>query len=387
MISRIELGKVEGDRFRSCGCNARLPVHGWTITDPVMRVSLDNGLSGVGWSVMAEADARKLLGRRVDELISVDAGGIIDSIALGAEMALWDLLGHMTGQPVYQLLGKSANRDETISAAVYDTSLYFDDIDIESDDEACALLKREAREGWDRGHRHFKMKVGRGAMQWTDAEAGTRRDIAVIKAVREAVGPEATLMIDANNGYNVNLAKRVLTETRGCRLHWLEEPFHEDPITSAHLKQWLRNQGDDLSQVLIADGEGAAAPQLLEYARNGAIDVVQYSAREKGFTFWIRLNEELQTWGCQSAPHNFGSSLSNYATAHLATLLGCFVEWDYAATVGLLGVDSYVLENGRVSIPNKPGFGWKLDDDVFRPTIILQQPTDKDSSVEAINSN
>ena len=64
-------------------------------------------------------------------------------------------------------------------------------------------------------HRSFKIKVGRGARHMP-LEAGTRRDIAVIKAVREAVGPEATIMIDANNGYILNIAKRVLAETADC---------------------------------------------------------------------------------------------------------------------------------------------------------------------------
>ena len=49
-----------------------------------------------------------------------------------------------------------------------------------------------------------------------ELEKGTRRDIAIIRAVRKAVGPDCPIMIDANNGYNLNLAKRVLDETADC---------------------------------------------------------------------------------------------------------------------------------------------------------------------------
>ena len=61
-------------------------------------------------------------------------------------------------------------------------------------------------------------------------QEGTRRDIAVIRAVRETVGPACVVMIDANNGYNLNLSKRVLRETAEDKIFWLEEAFHEDAI-------------------------------------------------------------------------------------------------------------------------------------------------------------
>ena len=62
-------------------------------------------------------------------------------------------------------------------------------------------------------------------------------------------------MLDANNGYNLNLAKHVLAETAGCGIVWLEEPFHEDDVLYRDLRAWLAQH--DLA-VLIADGEGRA---------------------------------------------------------------------------------------------------------------------------------
>ena len=74
-------------------------------------------------------------------------------------------------------------------------------------------------------------------------EAGTRRDIAVVRAVREAVGPEPPIMLDANNGYNFNLARHVLAETADCRVFWLEEAFHEDAALYRELKEWMAREG------------------------------------------------------------------------------------------------------------------------------------------------
>ena len=140
-------------------------------------------------------------------------------------------------------------------APCYDTSLYFDDLHLASDEEAAALIAAEAREGYGRGHRAFKVKVGRGARHMP-LEEGTRRDVAVVRAVREAIGPGVPLMLDANDGYNLNLAKRVLAETANCGVFWLEEPFREDAEPYRDLRAWLERQR---LPVLIADGEGQAA--------------------------------------------------------------------------------------------------------------------------------
>ena len=79
-------------------------------------------------------------------------------------------------------------------------------------------------------------------------------------------------MIDANNGYNLNLAKRALAETAEANIFWLEEAFHEHPLFYEDLRMWL-----DKEQLpaLIADGQGEASPRLLEYARDGLVDVIQ----------------------------------------------------------------------------------------------------------------
>jgi L-alanine-DL-glutamate epimerase-like enolase superfamily enzyme len=193
------------------------------------------------------------------------------------EYPLFDLVASRAGRPVYQLAAMLAGRAAAdlptpFRAPCYDTSLYFDDLHLTDDAAAAALIAAEARQGYERGHRAFKIKVGRGAMHMP-LEAGTRRDIAVVRAVRQAVGPAARLMLDANNGYNLNLARRVLAETADCDVFWLEEAFHEDDMLYRHLKEWMQ---EEKLAVLIADGEGAAAPRLMEWVHEGAVDVVQY---------------------------------------------------------------------------------------------------------------
>jgi len=268
----------------------------------------------------------------------------------------------MAGRPVYELIGDRVEAGAGLRVPCYDTSLYMDDLHLEDDDAAADLIACEALEGAARGHGAFKIKVGRGAMHMP-LEAGTRRDVRVIRAVREAVGPGAPILIDANNGYNVNLAKQVLEETADVGVYWIEEPFHEDGSLYAALKEWMAAQG---IETLIADGEGAASPRLLEWARQGWIDVVQYDIRHPGFTRWLELGPQLDAWGVRSAPHHYGGVYGNYAACHVAPCIERFefAEWDEATVPGL-GASAYGIRAGYVEVPSLPGFGLTLDDELF----------------------
>ncbi|MCW3052635.1 MAG: Mandelate racemase/muconate lactonizing protein, partial [Chthonomonadales bacterium] len=267
-IARVEWGRLEGTRPRPAGSNARLGEHGFQVGVPVARLTTTDGAIGWGRASLNQARAEALCGKSLSELLTADPQTSPLSRAL--EFPLLDLIGQLTGLPVYALFAEEAP-STPLRVRCYDTSLYFDDLHLSDDAAAVDLLVREAQEGWEKGHRAFKIKVGRGARHMP-LEAGTQRDIAIIRAIRAAVGPEAPLMIDANNGWNLNLTKRVLEETADCHIHWMEEAFHEDPVLYRDLKEWLHTRGID---TLIADGEGDAAPALVNWAREGLIDVLQ----------------------------------------------------------------------------------------------------------------
>jgi L-alanine-DL-glutamate epimerase-like enolase superfamily enzyme len=262
---------------------------------------------------------------------------------------------------VARFAGSDAPREAPI-VRCYDTSLYFDDLHLEGHEAGAALIADEARQGWDRGHRAFKMKVGRGARHMP-TDAGLARDIAAIRAVRDAIGPDCPLMIDANNGYTLNQAKHVLSETGNCNLFWLEEAFHEDPVLYRDLRAWLDHEG---LQCQIADGEGLAATPLLDWARDGMVQVIQYDIFSHGLTEWMRLGPILASWGVSVAPHHYGAHLGNYVSGHLAPAAPtfAFVEWDTCETPGV-DASAYAVEDGTVRLPDAPGFGVHLDDEAF----------------------
>lgn len=370
-IVRVDWARLEGRRPRKAGSNARLGEHGLFVRPPVARLTTADGATGFGPARLIPEQAESLLGASVADLLGPRGAAEwvrprpADGDAwLSAEFPLLDLAGRRAGQPLYRLAASlvGAAPPDRLRVRAYDTSLYVDDLHLADDVEAAALIASEALEGHARGHRAFKVKVGRGARHMP-LEAGTRRDVAVIRAVREAVGPDAPIMIDANNGYNLNLTKRVLSETADCHLYWIEEPFHEDAVLYRDLKEWMAREG---LSVLVADGEGQASPSLLDWARDGLIDAVQYDVFHPGFSRWLEVGQQLDEWGRIAAPHHYGGFFGNFTSGHLAGAVRGFsaVEWD-DATIPIVDTSRYTVRDGWVELPEAPGFGLELDETAF----------------------
>ncbi|HEX6972013.1 MAG TPA: enolase C-terminal domain-like protein [Limnochordia bacterium] len=356
-IERIEWARLTGERPREAGCNARLGVHGKQTRTDLVRITA-GGVTGFGWAALGMERAREIAGTPVCKMFGPD--GLIAQPYRAIEFPLLDWLGRIAQRSVYALVaGAGGTEQRALEVPCYDTSLYIDDLQCTDDEAAAALLQSEAREGWEKGHRAFKIKIGRGARHMPLQE-GMRRDVAVVRAVRAAVGADARLMLDANNGLNLNLTKVLLEETAEQAITWMEEPFHEDPVLYEDLKGWLAQKG---LSVLIADGEGEAAAGLVGWAKRGLVDVLQYDVRRPGFTFWLQLARELAGSPVKAAPHSYGGPYGNYASCHLAPAVEnfLFVEWDEVAVPGL-DAPGYSIVEGKVSVPPTPGFGLELDE-------------------------
>ncbi|MCB0105985.1 MAG: hypothetical protein KDE53_08745, partial [Caldilineaceae bacterium] len=201
-IIKIEWAQIESTRPRHAGSNARLGDHGLTIRLPMARITTADGSSGFGHCRADERLARTIVGKSLADLFQLGSG--TTELGRPFDFPLWDLVARRADKPVYALaadfVGKATPAELTVPC--YDTSLYFDDLHLADDDEAATLIADEARQGYARNHRNFKIKVGRGGRHMA-LEAGTARDIRIVNAVRAAVGPEAKIMLDANNGYNL----------------------------------------------------------------------------------------------------------------------------------------------------------------------------------------
>ena len=353
-IERIEWARLTGERPRKAGCNSRLGEHGLYVRPAIARITTTDGANGFGFSPISREKAQAIVGFQLSDAFDSESGVTEEFRML--EYPLWDLAGKLAEKPVYAML---SGENGAFRAPCYDTSLYIDDLHLEDNAEAAALIASEALEGKARGHNAYKIKVGRGAMHMP-LDKGTQRDIDVIRAVREAVGPDASILIDANNGYNLNLTKQVLGGAADANVYWMEEAFHEDARVYSLLKEWLNAEG---LETRIADGEGSASPNLVDWAKDGLIDIVQYDIFYPGFSRWLELGPELDASNVGTAPHHYGGHYGNYVTGHLAAKVERFefVEWDHATTRGL-DDSGYSISNGYVNVPQSPGFGLNLDE-------------------------
>jgi L-alanine-DL-glutamate epimerase-like enolase superfamily enzyme len=359
-IEKISHADIPFKRPRIAGKNARLDIHGWGGKFPLGFLKA-GGIESFGWCTMNRQQAEKFSGFPLKALFDQDC--MLLPQYRGLEFLLLDWLGKRFHKPVYKLVAKDpATLNGTFSVPVYDTTIYFDELHIKDNQEAVNFILSEVSEGLRRGHRHFKIKIGRPGM-WMGLSEGLKRDIDIVTGIRSLVGPDAKLMVDANNGYNLNLAKEFLSATKDARLYWLEEAFHEDNMLYIELRRWMKEQGID---TLIADGEGHACEALVDWAKKGLVDVLQYDLRFYGFFNWIELCRDLEPFGILCAPHNYGGFYGNYAQGHFAaaTAKFAFAEFDVAEAEGI-DASAYRICEGRLEIPPDEGFGLKIDKAIF----------------------
>ena len=200
-VTRIVGFDLVSRRSKLVGNNSRRGVHGDSATDHMVRMYTNTGLEGLG-NCRADRDAlSQLLGK--NPLEPRKSAG-----PLGYQtMPLWDLAGKVLKKPVYELLGGAGPK----RVPVYDGSIYFSDLLPKYAGKPMARFKEEIDMGLAAGHRAFKVKIGRGA-KWMPVEDGYARDLEVLRTIRSHGGPDIIIGVDANSGYDLKRAKRLLTD-------------------------------------------------------------------------------------------------------------------------------------------------------------------------------
>ena len=354
-IVQIEKVVMKFKRPRIIGRNARKGTHGEWVNDPVIRVHSQSGAVGVGWSRLGREEAESLIGKTINDVFQLpngsnEAGKIID-------LPLWDLAAKLSDQPLYQLLGARGSR----SVELYDGSVYIDDLDA-SDEEAVAIFEDEVKTGHDFGLKNFKIKIGRGA-RWMPIETGTKRDVHVIHIVRKAA-PNAKIMVDANNGMTLNIAKRILEECEDVGIYWFEEAFPEDAEFNEAFKAFIDEKG---YETLVADGESGGPPvNYFDLVEKGWIDVVQPDFHFRGLTWWRETAAMIEPWGALCGPHTWGSVIERYCHAHFAASVPHYTVLE-AAPIAMPGtlLDGWEMKDGCLMVPDTPGTGFDLEPEVI----------------------
>ena len=203
--------------------------------------------------LLVGADPREPVGiqRRLRaELNPRDQTGVWSSAVSAVDIALWDLAGKHYGEPVWRLLGGA--RNEVPAYVTFGLSEY-------SRDQLVEVAENLVADGTD------KLKMVVGAEDRPDPIRDARR----IHAVREAIGEDVELMIDANYGYSPNRALEFCNRVENANLTWFEEPVSgNDPARLAELRSRTRipiaagqNEGDRFRFQRLIDAGAVDIPQ------------------------------------------------------------------------------------------------------------------------------
>jgi len=271
----------------------------------------------------------------------------------GVDIALWDVYGKAVGEPVSRLLG-GRRRD---AARAYATGHFFRDVDDFSALREAAI--EEARGHVAAGFDALKVKLGLDRhFPW-----GPEEDIAYVAAIREAVGEAVTIAADANHAYDRATARQV-----GERLADLDVRFFEEPVPPRAIDDYAA-LNDQLS-VPLAGGECWAFEEFDRVLDSGAVGVVQPDVTSAGgITATSRVADRARGANAACYPHVFGSAVALAASLQvLATLPGDpFLEFDRTPNPIRedLAVEPIENEGNSVPIPDRPGIGVEIDEDVL----------------------
>jgi len=351
-ISSIETATI-GSRYpRPVGRNSFRGNHGSGGDSTVVVLRTNHGASGWGLPLSGLGDPTALIGRNVAELIDPDVG-VVEPSGLALDYPLHDLAAVILDLPVHVVLGGSG----ALTTPCYSGAIYLDDLDPPSAPRGLDAIRDNLASDHAAGYRAFKLKLGRG-YRWLPTEVGLERDIEVTRLARDLY-PDADILVDPNDGFSLNTMADYLAAVADVGLFWIEEPFAERREDLLRLRGLLAETG---SAALIADGEhGPRLPHLLSLAADGLLDVALMDVVGFGLTAWRRVMPEFRALGVRASPHAWGTPLKTLYAAQIAAGLGNVITVE-GVPGETLGADTsgYRLADGRLTVPETPGFGIPL---------------------------
>jgi L-alanine-DL-glutamate epimerase-like enolase superfamily enzyme len=358
----------------------------------LVKIETDAGVTGLGeayWGAGVAELVHKakplLLGRDPREINKVveimirclsgegsQAGATVTAIS-GIEIALWDLLGHALGAPISTLFGgrfrdkiriyADCHAGATPDPADYGkrardvveagfTAIKFDldtpnpyTIDISDDPHP--------RRRW---YEPFNRTIGSREMAWM---------VDVVRAVRDAVGPEIMVAMDAHWKFGVNDAIKLAQALETFDLLWLEDPVPPENIEAQrHVTHSTRTP--------ICTGENL-------YRKHGYRELIEKQAariiapdipKMGGLAEAKKVADHADLYYVPVAPHNVASPIGTMAGAQVCAAMNNFLVLEYhahdVAWWGDLVQGPPVIEGGFIRLDDRPGHGLTLDEDVAR---------------------
>lgn len=322
----------------------------------IVFIETDTGITGVGEIASCFSRRGGLLAAEVEEvLVPVLLGenpleisrliGVMDGALYGSEpakagveMALWDILGKEMNAPIHQLLGGKVRDSVPLSHS----------ITFGTPEEMADFASERVSEGF----RTVKAKVGQGH----------ERDVEAVRAIRQAIGPDKRLRVDANMAWrSAKQAIAIIQDMEPYRPEMIEQPMEPRALDAmAEIRRSVRTP-------ILADESVWAPRDAADVIRRGAADVVNvYVAESGGIAKARRIFEMCETFGIGcliGAMPEFG--VGTAAQIHLGVAM-TNLGYD-SDTCGVLYHEDDLLstplriEGGHAFPPTGPGLGIEID--------------------------
>ena len=382
IIESVSVTPIPSSYQKELGKNAYADNRGTQWLEWVVRAKSTSGAEGITIAnrFMREGTVAKLLeflkgallGREVDGLLEISDGIVTGP---GPDMGRWyrgngwlsilafDLVGKIRGASAIDLLG--GRKHDSVPA--YDTTLYFQDFLVP--ERGALQVADEAARAVADGWKELKIKTGRGG-RWMMPEAGMRRDIDVVLGVREAVGPDVKIYVDANFGYDnrLDLLDRFIREVTPADIFWFEEMITHDVDGYKAMREMQAKHG---SEALLVCGEVDRTPisdVFQDLIDDGLIDGYQPDVVGHGFLGWMEIERQLKGTGVRSIPHNFGNgSFGTYASIAFGAASETYVSLEDERVLPHFLTAGPEFKNGAYELPAGPGLGVDIDEEGFAP--------------------
>ena len=304
-----------------------------------------------------------------------DAVGIGGSAISAVDTALWDIAGRASGLPVSALLGGRVRE----RIAVYATGLYYSEEGVAAASEGGPFPQRLQDEA------RMYVELGFGGMKTKVGGLSLAEDVRRVAAIREAIGPDIFLMVDANQAYNATTAIRIGRELDALDVFWFEEP-----VNARDVEGYLQVKG--ALPMAIAGGENLRTRyEFKDYIGRRAVDIVQPDViNVGGITEMHRVASMANAFGILCNPHVWGSPVMIAASLHVAAAVPeCpparvprpyeqepVMEFDRTPSPIREGIaEPFEQTGGFLDVPTGPGLGVEIDEAAVRQLSVDMQET------------
>jgi len=283
--------------------------------------------------------------------------------AIGAvETALWDITGKAAGKPVHELIWRSfattASDTEPLKRVTPYATVYPPGANLEELEERMSIAVA-------RRMKAIKIEEWEGQFGNVDMET----DVAVIEKARSIIGPKRDLMIDVQNRWrDVGQALRTIDAIEQYNPFFIEAPLPADNIEG-----YRKLVESTHVRIAVGDWGFTTRHEFADLLRRGRLDVVQPSAvRSGGMHEILNIAEDAYRFGALCVPHTWFHVIGVAVGIHLAAVTPNMPYFEYPiAFPSTPLVDDLLLpyfeiaEDGTMEVPDRPGLGFELNEDVL----------------------